>query len=146
MKKLSEHRKLCERGERWLTRHSQSIFVPNCGIVAVELLAQVEKEIPDVIGWCSWCSVMIEVKVQRSDFLKDFKKQFRENYIDGVGEFRYYLCPENLITVEELPGLWGLLYETKKGIKIIKKAKRQKANFRAERNMLTSYIRKGHVI
>jgi hypothetical protein len=140
------HNALCKRGSKWLKKHSQNVLVPNCQIVAVELFTQVEKEIPDIIGWCGWCSVMIEVKVQRSDFLQDFKKPFRQICKDGVGEFRYYLSPENLIIEDELPDMWGLLYETKKGIKIIKKAEKQSSNLIAERNMLTSYIRKGEYI
>lgn len=135
------HTNLCQRGGKWLTKHSQNVLVPNCSIVAVELFTQVENEMPDIIGWCSWCSIMIEVKVQRSDFLHDFKKPFRQICTDGVGELRFYLCPENLIKETELPENWGLLYETKRGIKIIKKAERQIANLAAERNMLTSYIR-----
>lgn len=137
----AQHRELCQRGGKWLTKHSQNVLVPNCSIVAVELFTQVEPEIPDIIGWCSWCSIMIEVKVQRSDFLQDFKKPFRQFCADGVGELRFYLCPENMIGENELPENWGLLYETKRGIKIIKKAERQSTNLAAERNMLTSYIR-----
>ena len=135
------HTNLCKRGGKWLKKHSQNVLVPNCSIVAVELFTQVESEIPDIIGWCSWCSVMIEVKVQWSDFLRDFKKPFRQICADGVGELRFYLCPENMISENELPENWGLLYETKRGIKIIKKAERQNTNLAAERNMLTSYIR-----
>lgn len=137
----STHRNLCEKGGKWLKKHSQNILVPNCQIVAIELFTQVEKEMPDIIGWCSWCSVMIEVKVQRSDFLHDFKKSFRQNCTDGVGEFRFYLCPENLIKEEDIPDNWGLLYEIKRGIRIIRKAEMQSTNLSAERNMLTSYIR-----
>ena len=135
------HRELCHRGGKWLKKHSQNVLIPNCSIVAVELFTQVEPEIPDIIGWCSWASIMIEVKVQRSDFLNDFKKPFRQISTDGVGELRYYLCPEHLIKEDEVPDNWGLLYETKRGIKIIKKAERQSTNLAAERNMLTSYIR-----
>ncbi len=137
----TKHRELCQRGGKWLKNHSQNTLVPNCGIVAVELFTQVETEMPDIIGWCSWCSVMIEVKVQRSDFLQDFKKPFRQICADGVGELRFFLCPENMISENELPENWGLLYETKRGIKIIKIAERQRTNLAAERNMLTSYIR-----
>jgi hypothetical protein len=42
----------------------------------------------DVIGWADFCSVMIEVKVARGDFLKDCKKPFRKCSEKGVGEFR----------------------------------------------------------
>ena len=136
------HRLLCEEGGKWLKRHTQNVIVPNCNIVAIELFAQIETEIPDIIGWTSWCSLLIEVKVQRSDFLRDKKKHFRETITNGVGEFRYYLCPENLILENELPEKWGLLYQKEGKIQIIKKAEKQESNLLAERNMLTSYIRK----
>ena len=136
----SRHKELCERGCKWLKRHDQNIVIPNCATVAVDMVT-IENETPDIIGWSSGVSVMIEVKVGRCDFLKDRKKPFREICTDGVGELRFYLCPENLIKETELPESWGLLYETKRGIKIIKKAERQSANLAAERNMLTSFIR-----
>lgn len=138
----TKHKELCEKGGKWLKKHSQNILIPNCSIVAVELFTQIEPEIPDIIGWTSWCSIMIEVKVQRSDFLQDYKKPFRNVCENGVGEFRYYLCPENMINENEIPDNWGLLYETNSGIKIIKKAEKQCTNLLAERNMLTSIIRK----
>lgn len=138
---MATHKALCERGGKWLIKHQSNVLVPNCQIVAVELFTQIEPEIPDIIGWCGWCSILIEVKVQRSDFLCDFKKPFRKICTDGVGEYRYYLCPEYMINENELPLNWGLLYETNRGIKIIKKAERQSANLIAERNMLTSFIR-----
>lgn len=136
------HSELCVIGGKWLKKHKLNAIVSNCSIVAVELFTQSESEIPDIIGWSSWCSIMIEVKVQRNDFLIDCKKSFRINPILGAGEFRYYLCPEDLISKDEIPENWGLLYFCNKSIKIIKRAKRQISNLQSERNMLTSYIRK----
>lgn len=141
------HKKLCQRGGKWLMKHSQNVLVPNCSIVSVELFTQVESEIPDIIGWCSWCSVMIEVKVERGDFLQDFKKSFRQICEKGVGEFRYFCCPSGLIRENEIPDKWGLLYLNEQNkIEIIKVAERQQANLKAERNMLISYIRKKYKI
>ena len=54
---VSWHRELCEKGAKWLKKHHENVTVPNCSIVAVELSSPVTKEIPDVIGWCSWCIV-----------------------------------------------------------------------------------------
>ena len=86
---------------------------------------------------------MIEVKVGRGDFLRDKKKSFRINPQEGVGEFRYYLCPTGLIKGVELPENWGLLYYNEKGkIEVIKVAERQHANLLAERTMLLSMIRR----
>lgn len=131
--------KLCAK---WLKKHSQNIIVPNCATVAVDMKT-LEQEKPDVIGWSGACSVMIEVKVGRGDFLQDSKKPFRKNPLKGVGELRYYCCPEGLIKVEELPGKWGLLYFSDiNKIEIVVEADMQQANLKAERNMLISLLRR----
>lgn len=138
----THHKELCERGAKWLKRHDQNIVIPNCATVAVDMVT-IEAETPDIIGWSSGASVMIEVKVDRGDFLKDCKKPFREICETGVGEFRYYLCPTGLIKDVELPDKWGLLYLNERNkIEIIKVAELQQANLHAERNMLLSLIRR----
>ncbi len=139
---IYKHKNLCERGAKWLKRHTNNINIPNCPTVAVDMVT-VENEIPDIIGWSSRASVMIEVKVGRGDFLKDKKKPFRKFADTGVGEYRYYLCPTGLIKGVELPEKWGLLYLNENNkIEIIKVAEMQTANLRAERNMLLSIIRR----
>ena len=103
----------------------------------------VESEQPYVIGWADFCSVMIEVKVVRGDFLKDCKKPLRKCSEKGVGEFRYYCCPQGLIKESELPENWGLLYlNDENKIEIIKVSEIQKSNLKAERNILISLIRR----
>ncbi len=135
------HQQITSKAAKWLKKHDRNILVPNCSIVETEIKS-VHKEIPDIIGWCSWASVLIEVKTSRADFFKDFKKPFRANEHEGIGDFRYYICPTGLIKEEELPALWGLLYIDEKGkIEIIKKAEKQSANHYNERNILTSIIR-----
>lgn len=83
----------------------------------------------------------MRIKIKGIYFLQDCKKHFRKTCANGVGEFRYYLCPEGLIKETEIPEKWGLLYQTKEEIIIIKKGEKQETNLLAERNMLTSYIR-----
>ena len=138
------HSKLTEIASKWLKKHNQNIIIPNCNIIASELkTATSSGEIPDIIGWCSWSSVLIEVKVSRNDFLKDFKKSFRLKKELGVGDFRYYLCPENLIKKKDLPEDWGLLYiNNENKIKIIQIAKKIKPNLKDERTILLSIIRR----
>ena len=138
----THHKKLCELGAKWLKRHNQNIIVPNCSIIAIDMVT-IENETPDIIGWGSGISVMIEIKVGRSDFLKDYKKPFRKDCENGVGELRYYLCPKELIKIKELPKKWGLLFLNEKNkIEIIKVAERQQTNLKAERNMLLSLVRR----
>ena len=136
------HSELCLISSKWLKRHAQNITIPNCATVTVDMKT-IEQEIPDVIGWNGSSSVLIEVKVGRGDFLKDHKKPFRQICEKGVGQFRYYCCPNGLIKENERPDKWGLLYlNDRNKIEIIKVAEIQKANLTAERNMLISLIRR----
>lgn len=68
-------------------------------------------ETADVIGFGgSGFSVLIEVKVSRSDFFADRKKPFRIRPENGMGTERYYCCPIGMIKPDELPSGWGLIY------------------------------------
>lgn len=67
-------------------------------------------ELPDVIGFAARQSVVVECKVSRGDFLRDKKKSFRINPDQGMGDYRYYCCPKGMISPDELPNGWGLLY------------------------------------
>ncbi len=137
------HTELIEKASKWLKRHTENTFIPNCPFVLAELVAITHTgETPDILGFSSNRSVMIEVKVSRSDFLADRNKVFR-NYDDfGMGQQKFYCCPEGLIKLEEIPDNWGLLYWTGKKIKIIKKGELQECNLQAERTMLLSVIRR----
>ncbi|MES3674623.1 hypothetical protein QC589_01570 [Halomonas elongata] len=53
------------------------------------------------------------MKVSRADFLADSKKRHR--HAGGVGSWRYFMCPEGLISADELPVGWGLLWVNKRG-------------------------------
>jgi hypothetical protein len=91
----------------------------SCGF-AVKELKTTEKEIVDVLGFGAWNhSVLIEVKVSRSDFLVDKKKSFRINTEEGVGKYRFYCCPKGLINIEDLPENWGLIWENESKLEIV---------------------------
>lgn len=96
-----EHHRLTNLGARWFRKYG-------FGLVSTELTCFGSRERPDVIAFRSNCSAMIEVKVSRSDFRADCKKPERE--AGGLGNYRFYLCPEGMITPDELPPRWGLLY------------------------------------
>lgn len=68
--------------------------------------------IPDVLAFESpyrpTCT-LFEVKVSRSDFHADRKKPLHKRPDEFPGQFRYYVTPPGLVTVEELPERWGLL-------------------------------------
>lgn len=98
------HKQLVDIGEKFLKKL-------NYKIVAKEIKSMSD-EIPDVIGFQYDISTLLECKVSRQDFLKDKSKKFRT--VGGVGNFRFFICPENLILVEELPERWGLIYVDEK--------------------------------
>jgi hypothetical protein len=141
------HREIIVRLSKWLKKHDQNTIIPNCNTIASEITSNTSnREIPDVIGWCYWASVLIEVKTSRSDFLRDFKKPFRKLINLGMGEFKYYCCPTDLLTVEDMPEYWGLLYCDEKGkITIVKVAKKHQANLMCERTLLLSINRRSKI-
>ncbi len=83
----------------------------------------------DVISLKSGLLYEYEVKISRSDFLADAKKQ--KHHFNGTkGEivpawnpnYFYYACPEGLIKLEELPKNAGLIYIVNDGCVFKKKA------------------------
>ena len=138
------HAELTQSAGNWLKKHTNNAVIPNCPLVVTELNAMgTNGEIPDVLGFNYCNSVMIEVKVSRSDFLADKKKKHRRY---GTGEFKYYCCPSGLISADELPDNWGLLYADRVKERIViqtnQLALRSEANLEAERSILLSIIRR----
>ena len=88
-----------------------------CRVATMEpKISFLDGESPDAIGFrvsspsYGGGSVVVECKTSRSDFLSDRKKPHRISPSSGMGRFRYYLCPKDMISREELPDGWGLLY------------------------------------
>lgn len=106
------HDSLSSLGAKWLKRQGFPV-------VATELVSIGCREQADVIGFRSNCSVVIESKVSRSDFFADLKKQHR--LTGGLGLYRFYLCPPDMIRPDELPERWGLLYAAgKKVVEVVR--------------------------
>jgi len=102
------HRDLIDSAYRWVLGKS-------CGFAFKELRS-IENECADVIGFGSWShSILIEVKVSRSDFHADKRKPFRIDPKKGMGRYRFYCCPTNMLKVSDLPDNWGLIYVNEKG-------------------------------
>ena len=106
-------------------------------------------EIPDVIAWKSGFSFVIECKTSRADFLADRKKPHR--IIRGMGHYRLFICPTDLIKPEELPNGWGLLYFDGKKVNrivcwkgnifsIVKCMNQFEPDYQQEVRLLSSYI------
>jgi len=101
-----------------LVKHARSWLVKSkgCGFAFAELVTYAS-ETPDAIGWRDGRPVLVECKASRADFLSDAKKRHREYPETGMGAFRYYMCPRELITPEELPDRWGLVWVNDNGKK-----------------------------
>lgn len=111
------HAQLCGIAVKWLQRpHSGG--GPSCLVAVSEVAGGWDGEIPDAIGFClaHWetGATVVEVKVTRSDFLADRKKPHRQPG-QGMGSWRYFMAPEGLIRVDELPQGWGLIEVNKRG-------------------------------
>jgi hypothetical protein len=104
-------------------------------------------ENPDVIGWAPGAgSVLIECKLNRSDFLRDAAKTVRKNPRAGMGHRRYYLCPPDLIQVKDLPSKWGLLWATTGQVTVKREAKGYpERNLFAEVQFLSSMLRRAQI-
>ena len=110
MKKNSDltHDALTVLADKWLKKK-------NCGVTfndKFKALAETGEQ-PDALGFRSQVSLLVECKCSRSDFFADSKKKFRVNPDLGMGDWRFYLCPEGLISGDEIPLGWGLLWVVK---------------------------------
>lgn len=97
------HSDLVKHAERWLMK------TKGCPFALTELVTGAF-EIPDAIGWRAGYSVLVECKASRADFLSDAKKIHRQHPGQGMGAFRFYMCPSGLIQPEEIPDKWGLVW------------------------------------
>lgn len=142
------HSEIVEKAAKWLKKHKENIIIPNCRLVLTELKCSSHSgEIPDIIGWSSTYSVLIEVKISKADFRRDAKKLYRR-WSNGMGQFIYYLVPEGLLIKDSwIYPKCGLLTINDKGkILIVKKAeKRNEADLISERSLLLSYIRRNQL-
>lgn len=104
------HDELCDIAARFLKRNG-------FGVVFHDKFRAITHngEQPDCLGFRTGTSCLIECKTSRADFIADRKKKFRIAPELGMGNFRFMMTPENLITVDELPANWGLLTVSKAG-------------------------------
>lgn len=100
------HTELIEIGYKWCMKRCAFAFTD---------LKTTNKEIPDVIGFIGDYTFLLEAKTSKSDFIKDKNKSFRKKPKLGMGDFRFFITPENLIELKELPYKWGLIEVNPKG-------------------------------
>lgn len=102
-----DHAALCALAVAWLRRPA-SKGGPGCHFAVSETNVGATSETPDAIGVRYGETILIEAKVSRADFLADAAKPHRAPGA-GMGLYRYFIAPEGLIKLSELPARWGLL-------------------------------------
>ena len=112
------HDELVKRSAKWLKNNQVSTM--RFPIILSEYRSYSNSE-PDVIGMNHDRTCVIECKISRSDYFADIKKGHR-HYTFQLGNYRYYIVPAGLITVEEVNEGWGLLYCHEHKITIEKKS------------------------
>jgi hypothetical protein len=95
------HELLVIMARKWLVKGR------DCRVVLTETQAQ-SGETPDAIGWRGQFSILIECKTSLADFRRDLGKWFRQSG-PGIGQQRFFMAPQGVIPVAELPEGWGLL-------------------------------------
>jgi hypothetical protein len=112
------HPELCDFAVKWLMRPA-SQSGPGCSTAFSETKGDWNGENPDAIGFRAGvyaeCSILMECKTSRADYMADFKKPHRINPATGMGQYRYYMAPEGILKPEELPTGWGLIEVTSRG-------------------------------
>ena len=113
IREVQAHGDLVLRAEGWLRRSC------GCGVVIRDPFRALTQtgEQPDAIGWRDGVSILVEGKVSRADFLADRNKPFRQEPSQGMGDWRFMMCPPGLIQVGDLPAGWGLLWAAGKTIR-----------------------------
>ncbi|AUR81135.1 hypothetical protein Ares1_0007 [Vibrio phage Ares1] len=116
------HGKLCEIGRKWALR-APSSKGGNMHLAFTEIGCNTTKEHPDVFALhSSGETIVLEAKASRSDFLADKRKAFRQDPDQGMGDFRYYICPKDVVKEEDLQGTqWGLIWVSPGGMCTVKR-------------------------
>jgi hypothetical protein len=102
-------------------RHHKDIFIAGCkngptgtadGLVILDAWAMTK-------SWANLSFFGYEIKVSRSDFLRDQKWR---RYLDLCDQF-YFVCPYGMIQPNELPSEAGLIWVSKGGSRLFTKKK-----------------------
>ena len=101
-------------------KHAGDVFVPECkdGPTAYGSHRRMDAWVMNR-SWANACVTGYEIKVNRSDFLKDEKWR---DYLPLCNCF-YFVCPRGLIAIEEVPEGAGLMYVAKTGTRLYTKRK-----------------------
>ncbi len=153
-----------------LCRKTAKRFFKDSKVVLYDYQSFATSEFPDVLCFKNDHTELYEIKVDRSDFLADQNKECRIKYknrgyfyhVNGeektrwqtlapdlmyiekphLGKYRYYVCPVNLISIEELPDGWGLYWYKNGRFYEKKNSGKWQRNIHEEIAVLTHAMRK----
>jgi hypothetical protein len=114
---MPSHGELVRIACRWLAKKQK------CPHVFAEPQSMKLNEFPDAIGFRFGYqdpgTRVIEVKVSREDYRRDRHKQWKRfesaGLPGGMGRWRWYLVPDGLVRLDEIPDDHGLLYALPNG-------------------------------
>ena len=135
----SGHPGLIAECAKWAIAHRYSV------VAIAECHVKCTKEVPDLLGFkATGQATLFEIKMSRSDFKADGSKPFRKKEHTGMGLYRYYVTPYGLISPEELPEGWGLLWIAEGGRCYLKATSKRflKRDQGAEAAILVSALRR----
>ena len=146
------HAELVKIAEKWL------LGTRKCSFAFTELVCLATSEIPDAIGFRDGQSILVECKTSRADFFSDAKKFFRQHSAQGMGTYRFFMCPRGIINVQDLPLGWGLVEVSENGkprqvwghnprsnIYSPESIFRHERNLQAEMGLMASALRRLHL-
>lgn len=158
------HYELCEKTAKRFLKESE--------VILYEYQSFVSGEFPDVLTFKGGNTTLYEIKINRSDFLADSKKDCRIKYRPKVGWFRhikkdksylklesenpelfyieaphlgkqrYYVCPKGLIQIEEVPEGWGVYWYSNGRFYKKKESKYFRRDIHTELSLLSHAFRK----
>ena len=67
-------------------------------------------------------TIGVEIKVSRSDFLRELNKPVKREQIETYAMETYFACPLGMLKPDELPEKWGLMTVSEKGARIARRA------------------------
>lgn len=121
------HAEMVQRAGRWLRSKMR------CNPIFLERRSIMTSESPDALGLTPRGTILIECKVSRTDYLKDQRKPFRARPELGMGGYRYYMTPADLLLPHERPPEgWGLLEVVGSRVVMRHESARFAANAQAE--------------
>jgi hypothetical protein len=96
-------------------RHNKDVYVPECKNGSTWFNEHLRLDgIAIARSWANPFVIGYEIKVERSDFLKDDKVNLYAEYCNQL----YYVCPHGLIQPEEVGSHMGLMWASKTGTRI----------------------------